>query len=100
METKLSYIQLLQLSDKEKELQDIQYLAAQGNLQLQADILATNQELIEANQRLSNSKGAFPFNSQNILNAQADVESATNGLAALNALQTELFPTVTTDVAA
>jgi len=98
METKLSYIQLLQLSDKEKELQDIQYLAAQGNLQLQADILATNQELIEANQRLSNSKGAFPFNSQNILNA--DVESATNGLAALNALQTELFPTVTTDVAA
>lgn len=85
------YIELIQESAEESQLQEKQFQAKNAELQLQADILATEQSVFEAEEKLRNAKKAIPFNSQAIVDAQVNLEAANDALKRLKALQKELF---------
>lgn len=91
MEPNKKYLDLRQQSEQEKELVEVQYQAKEADLQLSADILATERSLAAKKHELSTALGAFPFNSTNIINLQVEVEGLEDGLKRLNALKTQLF---------
>lgn len=60
-------------------------------LQLQSDILATRRALTVHQSALRAAKSAVPFDTRSIMDAKGQVEATERGLAALEALKTELF---------
>jgi len=54
-------------------------------------VLNTEQSLSEANARLEEAKYALPFNAEAYISAVNEVEGYTKGLAALKALEEELY---------
>ena len=91
MEPNKKDLALRQQSEQEKELVEVQYQAKEADLQLSADILATERSLATKEHELIAAMGAFPFNSANIISLQVDVEGLKDGLTRLNKLKTDLF---------
>lgn len=58
---------------------------------MQSDILATKVSKAEAEAKLEVAKHTYPFDTQAIIECQAEVEAYTEGLTKLEALMTELF---------
>ena len=85
------YADLIRQSQQEKDQQELSLQADQAKLDLQQDIVATKRSLAEAEIQLLRTKSSIPFNSQNVVNAQVRVEGLKEGLARLNALDSELF---------
>jgi hypothetical protein len=61
-------------------------------LQLQSDILETELSVAKAEIDVENAKGAFPFDSQIIIEAENKLEGYQNGLKKLQGYKAELFP--------
>ena len=78
-------------SQSEKDQLELQYQIEDAEDQLKSDIKATERALTKAKRELEKSYGALPFNTQNILNAEANVDSLTEGLAKSKALLKKLF---------
>ena len=81
----------LQKSQQERSQEEYQYQEESVKLQLEADILASRQSVSEATKAVKQAKYAIPFNSLNIINAQAEEAAAQAGVKALLALKKELF---------
>lgn len=88
----LSYLERRQRSEQEIQSEESQFQADTAKLQLQSDILATQQSLAEANRALDNAKSCYPFSSKAILEAEIKVEGLEDGLARLDRYKAELFP--------
>lgn len=89
--TTQKYQDLLSQSQTEKDQQELQFRVEEGKHQLSADLLATKRSLASANKNLLRVKGAYPFSSQNVVDAQIKVEELQDAIKRLEALQTELF---------
>ena len=76
-------------SDKEKE--ELQYAVEDAQDQLQSDLKATKRAFTEAKRKLDLLYGAFPLDSQAILEAEDDVEGLEKGVERLTALEAKLF---------
>lgn len=87
----MKYKELIQLSKEGQASEEAAYKAEQADLQLQADLSATKQSLVEAKRSLTNSKKASPFNATEVIQAQIKVEQLEEGLKRLEELRTELF---------
>lgn len=87
----LKYSERLQMSQKEKDSQESQYQVEQAKLQLASDILATQQSVMNASNRVDQLKGQFPLQSAGIISAQGDLAGYEQGLKMLRALESELF---------
>ena len=85
------FAQLLQQSPSERDSKDREYRVREAELQLDADILATERSIATAEKKYEEVVMATPFNSQNIINAKNQIEAAKAGLEALQELKAELF---------
>ena len=85
------YSKLLQQSQQEKELKEVEFQVKEASLQLESDILATKKSLASKESLLSSLKGKFPLDANSIVKAQVEVEGLEDGLKRLEALQKELF---------
>ena len=63
-----------------------------AELQLQADILASERSVVSLKQMVENEKSAIPFNAKDIVNAIVKLEEAEAGVKILLSLQKQLFP--------
>ena len=88
----MTYLQLLNQNQKDREQQQVEYSVEKAQIQLQSDILATKQAIKEVQRKVLTAKSAQPFNSQNIITALAELEGYQSGLEKLTVLQAELFP--------
>src|SRR6267378_3893867 len=89
--TPLKFKQRLQRSDKEQSEDNAQYASDQAKLKLDGSILETRQEIGKWERQLDKLKGSDSFDPESILNAQAELDSYSKGLTALQALKEELF---------
>ena len=87
----MKYEELLNLSPAESAKAEIPYKVREAKLQLDSDILSTERSLSKAEEKLRKAKGSFPYNSQNIITAEIEVEMYTDGLKRLNKLLIEQF---------
>ena len=87
----MNYKERLQQTDSQKQESQLDYAVAQAKLQMDADILATEQALNTAKQELDDAKSAQPLSVQAVLDAQANVKDYEQGLKAIKALKKELF---------
>ena len=85
------YQKLLQQSSEERKEQDIQFEVKKAALQLEADILATQKSLAEAEQNRADSIVRTPFNPEDVINDDIEIEGLRDGLKRLQNLKTELF---------
>jgi hypothetical protein len=69
----------------------VEFQVEEAQQQLQADVLATKRSLASSKQSLLAAKSARPFNSQDVINAQLQIEGLEDGLKRLNGLLAELF---------
>jgi hypothetical protein len=69
----------------------VEFQVEEAQQQLQADVLATKRSLASSRQSLLAAKSARPFNSQNVINQQLQIEGLEDGLNRLNGLLAELF---------
>jgi len=63
-----------------------------AELQLQADILASERSVVSLRQMVENEKSATPFSAKDIVNAINKLEEAEAGVKILLSLQKQLFP--------
>ena len=91
MEKFVKFSERVLASKSEKDQLELQYQIEDAEDQLKSDIKATERALTQAKRELEKSYGALPFNTQNILNAEANVDSLTEGLAKSKALLKKLF---------
>lgn len=70
---------------------ELEYQIEDAEDQLKSDIKATERALTKAKRELEKSYGTLPFYTQNILNAESNVDSLTEGLAKSKALLKKLF---------
>jgi outer membrane protein TolC len=88
----LSYLERLQQSQEDKNSKAELRQAANAKLQLQSDILATEQSVADAEDRLEAAKSSIQFSAQSVVTAQIELEQAQDGLKRIKALEAELFP--------
>ena len=79
------------ISTDEINNQQVEFNVRQAKLQLQADILKTEQLISEGEAKLKLAKQTYPFESDRILDAQLELEAFQEGLKRLKELETELF---------
>ena len=79
------------ISTDEINNQQVEFNVRQAKLQLQADILSTEQLISEGEAKLKLAKQTYPFNSECIINSQLELEAYQEGLKRLKELETELF---------
>ena len=84
--TFLKYKDRRSKSDKDIHEEEQQYLVEDAKDQLQLDVKETGRELTRARRNLTDQYGANPLNSQNILEAEDDVEALTLGVKRLKGL--------------
>ena len=88
--TSLKLKDLYQESPEEKDLAAMQLSLDQGKLQLDTDLLATQQELSKAKARYEKALRNKPFDPQSIIGYKNEVRSLEAGIEDLNSLK-ELF---------
>ena len=91
MEKFVKFSERVLASQSEKDQLELQYQIEDAEDQLKSDIKATERALTQAKRELEKSYSNLPFNTQNILNAEANVDSLTEGLAKSKALLKKLF---------
>jgi hypothetical protein len=79
------------ISTEEINNQQVEFNVRQAKLQLQADILSTEQLISDGEVKLKLAKQTYPFNSERIIDAQLKLEACQEGLKRLKELETELF---------
>lgn len=79
------------ISTEEINTQQVKFNVRQAKLQLQADILKTEQLISECEAKLKLAKQTYPFNSNSIIDTQLELEAYQEGLKRLKELETELF---------
>ena len=79
------------ISPDEINTQQVEFNVRQAKLQLQADILQTEQLISEGEAKLKLAKQTYPFNSERIIDSQLELEACQEGLKRLKELETELF---------
>ena len=79
------------ISTDEINNQQVEFNVRQAKLQLQADILKTEQLISEGEAKLKLAKQTYPFNSERIIDSQLELEAYQEGLQRLKELETELF---------
>lgn len=79
------------ISTDEINNQQVEFNVRQAKLQLQADILKTEQLISEVEAKLKLAKQTYPFNSERIIDGQLELEACQEGLKRLKKLETELF---------
>ena len=89
----LTYKDRIQQSQEDKNQQASSHQVKQAELQLQSDILETELSVANAEIAVEEAKGANPFNSQALINAESTLEGYQNGLKKLQQYKAELFPT-------
>ena len=80
------YRTLLNKSKEVADKEELSFKVEESEQQLSADILATKRSLSAAKRKLASVSGAFPFDAQNILNAEdnvSDIESSIKRLEGL-----------------
>lgn len=78
-------------SEEEKKSQELLYQIEDAEEQLKKDIKETGRALTEAKRELEDSYCVSPFNTQHILDAEAQVERLELGLNKAKALLKKLF---------
>ena len=76
-------------SAEELSQEAVSFEVEKAKLQLNSDILATEQSLVNKKAELEDAKCTVPLNSMNIVNLQIEVESLEDGLKRLKALAKE-----------
>lgn len=79
------------ISTEEINNQQVKFNVRQAKLQLQADILKTEQLISEGEVKLKLAKQTYPFDSEHIIECQLNLEACQEGLKRLKELETELF---------
>lgn len=79
------------ISTEEINNQQVEFNVRQAKLQLQADILKTEQLISEEEAKLKLAKQTYPFDSERIIDSQLELEAYQEGLKRLKKLETELF---------
>ena len=79
------------ISTEELNNQQVKFNVRQAKLQLQADILKTEQLISDGEAKLKLAKQTYPFNSEYIIDSQLELEAYQEGLKRLKELETELF---------
>ena len=79
------------ISTEQLNNQQVEFNVRQAKLQLQADILKTEQLISEGEAKLKLAKQTYPFNSERIIDSQLELEAYQEGLKRLKELETELF---------
>lgn len=79
------------ISTEEINNQQVKFNVRQAKLQLQADILKTEQLISEGEAKLKLAKQTYPFDSARIIDSQLELEAYQEGLKRLKELETELF---------
>lgn len=79
------------ISPDEINNQQVEFNVRQAKLQLQADILKTEQLISEGEAKLKLAKQTYPFDSERIIDSQLELEAYQEGLKRLKELETELF---------
>ena len=79
------------ISTDEINNQQVEFNVRQAKLQLQADILKTEQLISEGEAKLKLAKQTYPFDSNRIIGSQLELEAYQEGLKRLKDLETELF---------
>ncbi len=79
------------ISTDEINNQQVEFNVRQAKLQLQADILKTEQLISEGEVKLKLAKQTYPFDSERIIDSQLELEAYQEGLKRLKELETELF---------
>lgn len=79
------------ISTEQLNNQQVEFNVRQAKLQLQADILKTEQLISEGEAKLKLAKQTYPFNSEHIIDSQLELEAYQEGLKRLKELETELF---------
>ena len=79
------------ISTEELNNQQVKFNVRQAKLQLQADILKTEQLISEGEAKLKLAKQTYPFDSERIIDSQLELEAYQEGLKRLKELETELF---------
>lgn len=79
------------ISTEQLNNQQVEFNVRQAKLQLQADILKTEQLISEVEAKLKLAKQTYPFNSERIIDGQLELEACQEGLKRLKELETELF---------
>jgi hypothetical protein len=79
------------ISTEQLNNQQVEFNVRQAKLQLQADILKTEQLVSEGEAKLKLAKQTYPFDSERIIDSQLELEAYQEGLKRLKELETELF---------
>ena len=77
-------------SDEAMSQEAVSFEVEKAKLQLNAEILATEQSLVSAKNKLTDVMCTVPFSPINVVNAQIEVESLEDGLKRLKNLKKEL----------
>lgn len=87
----MKYIERLQQSAEDKKSKDVQFMADKAKLQLQSDILATQQSLadMEANKEAELNSQDVDFS--DLVEIENQIDNLKAGLAILEKYQEELF---------
>ena len=88
----MTYLERLQQSQEERDAQQLGFLNEENRLQIQSDLLETRRSVSAANRELDDMLRADKLNYSAIITKKSDIKALEDGITALEALQTELFP--------
>jgi len=85
------YKSFLNKSQEEIDKDELSYKVEEGELQLQADLLATKKSLSVAKRELESAKGQFPFDVAGILKAEDLISDIETTIERMESLKKEMF---------
>jgi predicted CopG family antitoxin len=91
MEKQLKYRDLISQSAEASKKEELEFVAEEAGQQLDSDILATKKEIKRLNRDLVALKKNMPLNPQSCVDKMTSIKQHEAGLAALEALKSELF---------
>ena len=87
---RLDYKKKQALAQEEQNQKDVLSAVKRAALQLQADILSTEEALEDKRSKLEELETTYPLNTKAIIDTQIDIESLQEGIKRLNALKEKL----------
>ena len=87
---RLDYKKKQALAQEEQNQKDVLSAVKRAALQLQADILSTEEALEDNKSKLEELETTYPLNTKAIIDTQIDIESLQEGIKRLNTLKEKL----------
>lgn len=87
---RLNYKTKQALAEQEQNQKEVLSAVKRASLQLQADILSTEEALEDKKSKLEELETTYPLNTKAIIDTQLDIESLQEGIKRLNALKEKL----------